>query len=204
MLLHVIGGVEFGTGGGALRFAPLVVRSGEEMLETGPILLLFSETFPRFAVIDEETGLINYLEVNADYLFEDVGSVTGGSIVTAIFDLVEKGFYRLVNIVRGVKNSVVLLEIHGGDVVVSGAQVLQDGAGGGEDVSDVLVSEGADEHFVTSREKNLSESLVGAIILIEECGGGVESIAKFGDLSGMMGSETGLTGTMKAMDEKVL
>ena len=26
------------------------------------------------------------------------------------------------------------------------------------------------------------ESLVGAIILVEECGGGVESIAKFGDL----------------------
>ena len=28
----------------------------------------------------------------------------------------------------------------------------------------------------------MSESLVGAIIFVEECGGGVESIAKFGDL----------------------
>ena len=42
--------------------------------------------------------------------------------------------------------------------------------------------EGADEHFVYSRDKNLSDSLVGAIVLVEECGGGVKSIAKFGDL----------------------
>ena len=44
------------------------------------------------------------------------------------------------------------------------------------------MSEGAEEQFVNGREKNLSESLVGAIVLVEECGGGVESIAKFGDL----------------------
>ena len=54
--------------------------------------------------------------------------------------------------------------------------------GGCEAVSDVLVSEAADKHFVYSGEKNLPESLVGAIVLFEECGGGVESIAKFGDL----------------------
>ena len=28
----------------------------------------------------------------------------------------------------------------------------------------------------------MSGSLVGAIVLVEDCGGGVESIAKFGDL----------------------
>ena len=39
--------------------------------------------------------------------------------------------------------------------------------GGCEAVSDVLVLEGADEHFVYSRETNLSESLVGAIIIVE-------------------------------------
>ena len=60
--------------------------------------------------------------------------------------------------------------------------MIQDGTGGGEAVSNVLVSEGADEHFVNSREKNFSESLVGAIVLVEECGGVVESIAKFRDL----------------------
>ena len=44
------------------------------------------------------------------------------------------------------------------------------------------MSNGADENFVDSREKNLSERLVGAILPVEECGGGVKSIAKFGDL----------------------
>ena len=60
--------------------------------------------------------------------------------------------------------------------------MVQDITGGCEAVANVLVSEGGDEHFVYSREKNFSESLVGAIVLVEECKGGVESIAKFGDL----------------------
>ena len=60
--------------------------------------------------------------------------------------------------------------------------MVQDSTVGCEAVYDVLVLEGADEHFVYSGEKDLLESLVGAIILVEECGGGVESIAKFGDL----------------------
>ena len=60
--------------------------------------------------------------------------------------------------------------------------MVQDSTGGCEAISDVLVSEGADEHFVCNREKNFSKRLFGAIVLVEECGGGVESIAKFGDL----------------------
>ena len=60
--------------------------------------------------------------------------------------------------------------------------MIQGGTGGGEAVSDVLVSEGADEHFVNNRENNLSENLVGVIVLVEECGVSVESIVKFGDL----------------------
>ena len=60
--------------------------------------------------------------------------------------------------------------------------MVQYSTGGYDTVSDVLVSEGADEHFVYSREENMSESLVGAIVLVEGCGGGVERIAKFGDL----------------------
>ena len=52
----------------------------------------------------------------------------------------------MVNIVRGAKNSAVLLKIRGGDVGVGGVKMIQDGAGGGEAVSNVLVSEGADEH----------------------------------------------------------
>ena len=60
--------------------------------------------------------------------------------------------------------------------------MVQDGTGICEAVSDVLVSERAYENFVDSGKKNLSKSLVGAVVLIEECGRGVESIAKFGDL----------------------
>ena len=60
--------------------------------------------------------------------------------------------------------------------------MVQEGTGGCEATYDVLVSEGADEHLVYSGEKDFSKSLVGAIVLVEECGGGVESILKFGDL----------------------
>ena len=115
-------------------------------------------------------------------MFEYVGSVSGGGVVTAIIDPVEKGFNRLVNIVRGAKNSVVFLKIRGRDIGICGVQVIQYGVSGGEAVSYVLVLEGAGEHFVNSREKNCSESLVGSIVLFEDCGGGVESIEKFGDL----------------------
>ena len=143
---------------------------------------MLREKFPGLAVIYKETGLINELEGGDDYSFEAVGSVAGSGVVTAIFNPVEKGFNRLVYIVRGAKNSVVFLKIRGRDVGVIGVQMIQDGAGSGEAISNVLVLEGEDEHFVNSREKNLSESLVGAIVLVEECGGGIKSIAKFGDL----------------------
>ena len=132
--------MEFGTGGGAFRFVPFIVRSGEEIFYAGPSFLLCMETFPGFAVIDEETGLINELESHANDLLEAVGSVTGGGIVTAIFDPVEMGFNRLVYIVRGAEYSVVFLKIGGGDVGVGGVQVIHDGTDGGEAVSDVLVS----------------------------------------------------------------
>ena len=122
--------------------------------------MLCRETFPRFAVIDEDIGLINKLEGDANDLFEAVGSVTGGGMFTAIFDPVEKGFNRLVYIVKGAKDSVVLLKIRGGDVGIGGVQVLQDGTGGGEAISKVLVLEGAEEHFIKSRDKNCRRDLL--------------------------------------------
>ena len=99
LFLQVIGGVEFSTGGGALRFTPIVVCSGKESFEAGSSFLLCKETFLGFAVIDEEKSLINDLEGDSNFFFKAVGSVTGGGIVTAIFDPVEKGFNRLDNIV---------------------------------------------------------------------------------------------------------
>ena len=126
----------------------------------------------------------------------------GGDVVTATFDPVEKGFNRLVNIVRGAEYSFVFLKIRGGDISVGGVQVIQDGTDGGEVVSGVLVSEGADEHFVNSRENNLSERFFGAIILVEECGGGVESIAKFGGLGASgVGHDDGFRAVVDGHDE---
>ena len=60
--------------------------------------------------------------------------------------------------------------------------MIQYCTGGCEAVSDVLESERADEHFVGGGKKNFSKSLVSAVVLVEECGGGVKIIAKFGDL----------------------
>ena len=60
--------------------------------------------------------------------------------------------------------------------------MVKDSTGRCEDVSDVLVSERAYVQFVDGGQNNLSQSLVGAVVLFEECGRCVESIAKFGDL----------------------
>ena len=60
--------------------------------------------------------------------------------------------------------------------------MIQDGTGVCDAVSDAILSERAYEHFVDGGKKNLSKSLVGAVVLVEECGRSVESIAKFGGL----------------------
>ena len=60
--------------------------------------------------------------------------------------------------------------------------MFQDGTGGCEAVSDVLVSEIAYEHFVDGGQKKFPKGLVGAVVLVEECSRSIESILKFGDL----------------------
>ena len=60
--------------------------------------------------------------------------------------------------------------------------MVKDSTGGCEAVSDAIVLEGADEQLVEGGEKNLLNSLVGAIVFVEECGGGVKSIVNFGYL----------------------
>ena len=56
------------------------------------------------------------------------------------------------------------------------------GTGSCEAVSGELVSEREYENFVDGGKKNLSKSLVSAVVLVEECGRGVESIVKVCDL----------------------
>ena len=48
----------------------------------------------------------------------------------------------------------------------------------------------------------MSESLVGAIVLVEECGGGVKSIAKFGGLGASgVGRDDGFRSGVDRHDE---
>ena len=118
---------------------------------------------------------------DTDDLFKAVWSVSGGGIIPTVFDPVEEGFNWLIDVVRGAEDSVVFLDPRRrcwGTLRIGGPGLY----GGSKAVSDILVSEGANEHFVDGGEKNLSMSLVGAIVLVEECGGGVESILKFNDL----------------------
>ena len=44
------------------------------------------------------------------------------------------------------------------------------------------MSERAYEHFIDSGKKNLLKILIGAVVLVEECGRGVKIIVKFCDL----------------------
>ena len=108
-LLQEIGGVELSSGGGALRFAPFVVSCCEEIFEANPSFLLCGQTFLGFAVVYKETGLVDELKSDTNDLFEAVGSVAGGDIITAVFDPVEEGFSWLIDVVRGAEDSVVFL-----------------------------------------------------------------------------------------------
>ena len=101
--------MEFSSGGGALIFAPLVVRCCEESFEANPSFLLSGQTFPGFAVVYKETGLVEELKSDTNDLFEAVGSVAGGGVITEVFDSVKEGFNWLIDAVRGVEDSVVFL-----------------------------------------------------------------------------------------------
>ena len=71
--------------------------------------MLCEQSFPGFSFVYKDTGLLDELESNADDLFEGVGSVTGGGVITAVFDSFEKRFNWLVDVKRGAEDSVVFL-----------------------------------------------------------------------------------------------
>ena len=63
--------------------------------------MLCGKTFPGFAVVYKDTGLVDELESDTDDLFEAVGSVTGGDVITT--------FNWLLNVIQGAEDSVVFL-----------------------------------------------------------------------------------------------
>ena len=108
-MAYEIAGMEFSAGGGALRFAPFVVSCCKESFEANPSFLLSGQTFPGFAVVYKEDGLLDELESDTDDLFEAVGSVAAGGVITTVFDPVEEGFNWLIDVVRGAEDSVTFL-----------------------------------------------------------------------------------------------
>ena len=61
--------MKFSAGGGALGLLPFVVCIGEEHFEGSPSFLLNGQTFPGFAVVYKNAGLVYKLEGDADDLF---------------------------------------------------------------------------------------------------------------------------------------
>ena len=108
-LLQEIGGEEFSAGGGALIFSPFFVRCCEESFEANPILLLIGKAFSGFTVVYKEASLVDKLKGDTDELFEAVGSVAGGGVISTFFKPVEEGFNWLIAVVRGAEDNVVFL-----------------------------------------------------------------------------------------------
>ena len=92
-----------------MRFAPFVGSCCEESFEANPSFLLCGQTFTGFAVVYKETGMVDDPKSDTNDLFEAVGSVAGGSIITAVFDPVEEGLNWLIEVVRGAEDSVIFL-----------------------------------------------------------------------------------------------
>ena len=112
--------MEFCYGCGSLQFAIFVVSCCEESFEANPSFLLCGKTSPGFAVVYKEAVLVDELKSDTDDLFKAVGIFSGGGVITAVFDPVEEGFNWLIDVVRGVEDSIVLLYIRRGDVGVCG------------------------------------------------------------------------------------
>ena len=77
------------------------MRCCKESFGANPSFLLCGQTFPGFAVVDKEAGLVDELKCDTDDFFEDVGSVAGVGVITAVFNPVEEGFNWLIGVVRG-------------------------------------------------------------------------------------------------------
>ena len=101
--------MKFRFSSGALRFAPFVVSCCKESFEGNPSFWLCGQTLPGFSVVYKEAGLVEDLKIDTDDLFEVVGSVAGGGVISAVFDPVEEGFNWLIDVVRGAEDRVVLL-----------------------------------------------------------------------------------------------
>ena len=101
--------MKFSAGGSALGLSLFIVCSGEEGFESSTSFLLNGQTFPGFAVVYKNAGLVYKLEGDANDLFKAVWNVVGDGVISAVFDPVEEGFDWLIDVVRGAEDRVVFL-----------------------------------------------------------------------------------------------
>ena len=124
ILILMVGRLEDGTGRGGLRLPPLLVGSCKKFLEACPGLVVSCLAPPAFAVVIEEPGLEQDLESNCDDLGRGIGHVFGRGVVHRIFDLIDKGFEILIDVVGSQESRVVVLRSGGGNVCIDGIQMV--------------------------------------------------------------------------------
>ena len=119
---------------------------------------------------------------------QGVGGIPGRGVLDGAFDLIDECLNGKVGVVRCAKFGVVVLQVGRRNVGVGCVQMVQDVAGDGGIVANVVVAERTDKNFVDGCDYHLSKGLVGAIVLVEDCGGNVMGVVKVGDLGSRSGS----------------
>ena len=119
----MIGQLEDGTGRGGLLLTPFLLGSCEKFLEACPGLVVSWLAPTEFAVVIEETGLVQVLESNFDDLVRGVWSFSGGGVVDHFFDLINKGIERLIAVIGSPESRVVFLQIRGVNVCIGGIKL---------------------------------------------------------------------------------
>ena len=85
------------------------------------------------------------MKIDANNLQRDVGGIPGRGVLDGSFELIDECINGKVGVVRCAKFGVVVLQVGGQNVGVGCVQMVQDGAGGGGDVSNVAMAEVTDK-----------------------------------------------------------
>ena len=127
------------------------------------------------------------MKSDAYHLQRGVKGIPGRGVLNGTFDLIDGCLNGQVGVVRCEKFGDVVLQVGTRNAGVGCVQMVQDGAGGGGAIAHVAVAEVMDKNFVNGGDEILSKGLVGAIVLVEDCGGNVMGVAKVGGLGARSG-----------------
>ena len=93
---------------------------GEVCREIGPILVGVVLAILGFAIFQEHAGCKEDLKGGGNNLGGGIGRIYGGGKGEGVFDLVKEAFDRLIGIVGGLEDNIVVLEVSCGDASVLG------------------------------------------------------------------------------------